>query len=130
MDDTELLIGRNHVFIEAFRRGSWQLLQPILAPDFAYLDGTTGEVWPMDRYIAGLDGKPMPTIEIDQVRVHVAGDVAVVSARSFTRPDRFNRYVDTYQRRGEHWLCVHACVWPLPREERPRLGGVPALEDP
>jgi hypothetical protein len=116
VDDTEVLIGRNLLFVEAFRRGSWQLLEPILAPDFAYLDGRTGEVWPMDRYIAELDGRPMPTLDIDQVRVHVADDVAVVSARSSTGPSRVNRYVDTYQRRGGSWLCVHACVWPLPAD--------------
>jgi hypothetical protein len=47
------------------------------------------------------------------VRVHIDGDTAVVSARSFSRPGRFNRYVDTYERRDGRWLCVHACVWPL-----------------
>jgi hypothetical protein len=54
-----------------------------------------------------------PTIGIDQVAVHVDDDVAVVSARSLTRPRMFNRYVDTYERRANGWRCVHACVWPL-----------------
>ena len=67
----------------------------------------------MERYIANLDGHPLPTIDIDEVRIHVDGDVSVVSARSFTRPGRFNRYVDAYERRGGEWVCVHACVWPL-----------------
>ena len=112
-NDTEVLVERNRLFIEAFRSGSWQLLSPILAPDFAYLDGATGEVWSMARYIADLDAKPLPSIEVDQVRVLVSGNVGVVSARSFTRAGRFNRYVDTYERRDDRWLCVHACVWPL-----------------
>jgi Domain of unknown function (DUF4440) len=112
VSDFDVLTELNLRFIEAFRLGSWQLLRPILSPDFSYLDRATGEVWPIERYIADLDGRPLPTIDIDQVRIHVDGDVAVVSARSFTRPGRSNRYVDTYERR-ESWLCVHACVWPL-----------------
>lgn len=72
MDDIKDLINLNLLFVDAFRRGSWELLKPILAPDLAYLDRATSEVWPMKRYIAELDGRPLPTIEIDQVRVHVS----------------------------------------------------------
>lgn len=113
MDDTKVLTELNEQFVDAFRKGSWDLLKPILSPGFSYLDGASGEVWDMDRYIADLDGNPLPTIGIDQVVVHVDGDTAVVSARSFTRPGKYNRYVDTYARRDGGWLCVHACVWPL-----------------
>ena len=113
MDDIEVLTGLNARFVEAFRIGSWKLLEPILSPNFSYLDGATGEVWPMERYIANLDGNAAPSIDVDQVRIHVDGNVAVVSARSFSRPGRFNRYIDTYERRPDGWLCVHACVWPL-----------------
>jgi hypothetical protein len=88
------------------------LLQPILSPNFSYLDGETGEVWDMDRYVADVR-TGLPTIGIDQVAVHVDGNSAVVSARSFTRPGRYSRYVDTYERRENSWVCVHACVWPL-----------------
>ncbi len=75
--------------------GSWQLLEPILSPSFSYLDGATGEVSDQKRYIEDLRRIPLPTIGIDQVVVHVDGDVAVVSARSFTMPEKFNRYIDT-----------------------------------
>ena len=112
MDDIERLTELNLRFVDAFRQGKWEILQPILAPEFSYTDGATGEVWEMDRYIDDVRN-PLPTIDIDQVVVHVAGDVAVVSARSFTRPERYNRYVDTYARLDGDWLCVHACVWPL-----------------
>lgn len=112
MDDIERLTELNLRFVDAFRKGSWEILQPILSPEFSYIDGASGEVWTMDRYIDDVRS-PLPTIDIDQVAVHVAGDVAVVSARSFTRPERFNRYVDTYARLDGDWLCVHACVWPL-----------------
>ena len=113
MSDLDDLTELNLRFVNAFREGSWDLLRPLLAPDFSYLDGATGEVWPIERYIDDLAGNPVPTVDIDQVRVHIAGNVAVVSARSCSTPERFNRYVDTYERRDHGWLCVHACVWPL-----------------
>jgi hypothetical protein len=113
MDDVTALLERNDRFIEAFRQGSWPMLQPILSDAFSYLAGDTGEVWSRERYIANLHGKPAPDLKIDQIAVHVDGNVAVVSARSHRGSGRVSRYVDTYERRGDHWLCVHACVWPV-----------------
>jgi hypothetical protein len=112
--DTDALTQLNLRFIEAFRQGSWELLAPILSPSFSYLDGATGEVWSHERYVENLRGNPSPALAIDQVVVHVDGDAAVVSARTSRRPGRYSRYVDTYERRDGGWLCVHACVWPLP----------------
>ena len=113
MDDTQALTTLNDQFIEAFRRGSWELLEPILSPGFSYLDGATGEVWTHERYVDNLRSHPSPSLSIDEVAIHVDGDTAVVSARTSRQPGSYSRYVDTYQRRGEDWLCVHACVWPL-----------------
>jgi hypothetical protein len=113
MDDNEALTKLNLQFIEAFRRGSWELLEPILSPSFSYLDGATGEVWTHERYVDNLRSNPGPALAIDQLSVHVDGDTAVVSARTSRQPGKYGRYVDTYERRDGHWLCVHACVWPL-----------------
>ena len=113
MDDNTALTALNDQFIEAFRQGSWELLEPILSPDFAYLDGATGDVWPHERYVDNLRSNPSPALAFDQLRIHVDGDTAVVSARTTRQPGRYGRYVDTYERRGDGWLCVHACVWPL-----------------
>jgi hypothetical protein len=113
MDDLTALTELSERFVDAFRKGSWELLQPILSPRFSYLDGATGEVWPMGRYIADLEANPLPAISVDQLRIHLDGATAVVSARSCNPPGRFNRYVDTYERRQGRWVCVHACVWPL-----------------
>jgi hypothetical protein len=111
--DIAALADLNAQFVDAFRQGQWSLLAPILSSEFSYLDGGTGEVWAMERYIADLEAQPLPTIAIDQVRIHVDGTTAIVSSRSHTRPGQFNRYVDTYEHRDGRWLCVHACVWPL-----------------
>jgi Domain of unknown function (DUF4440) len=114
VDDITVLTELNRQFIDAFRQGSWELLEPILSPSFAYLDGATGEVWEHERYIQNLRSNPSPSLSIDQLVVHIDGDAAVVSARTSRQPGRYGRYVDTYTRRDGGWLCVHACVWPLP----------------
>ncbi|MDQ2835973.1 MAG: nuclear transport factor 2 family protein [Actinomycetota bacterium] len=116
MNDTEVLTDLNRRFIDAFRKGSWELLEPILSPGFSYLDGRTGDVREVGPYADNLRGHPSPTLEIDEVVVHVDGDAAIVSARTSdaAQPGKHSRYLDTYQRRGEGWICVHACVWPLP----------------
>lgn len=113
MDDTQQLTRLNEQFIDAFRQGSWELLEPILSPSFSYLDGATGEVWAHERYVANLRDHPAAELSFDQLSVHVDGSVAVVSARTSRRPGEYRRYVDTYERRDGSWLCVHACVWPL-----------------
>ena len=70
-------------------------------------------IWDQDRYIKELQDNPLASLAIHEVMVHVDSDVAIVSARTSTRPDRYNRYIDTYARREDEWVCVHACVWPL-----------------
>jgi hypothetical protein len=114
VDDINALTELNRQFIDAFRQGSWELLEPILSPSFAYLDGATSEVWEHERYIENLRNNPSPSLSIDQLVVHVDGDTAVVSARTSRQPGRYGRYIDTYARRNGRWACVHACVWPLP----------------
>src|SRR6266508_3912363 len=74
MDDIKVLTELNEQFIEAFRQGSWELLSPILSPDFAYLDGATGETWSEERYVENLRKNPSPSLVIDQLAVHADGD--------------------------------------------------------
>ena len=57
---------------------------------------------------------PLGGLSIDQVVVHVDGNTAVVSARSSRKAGSYSRYVDGYERRNGGWVCIHACVWPLP----------------
>lgn len=111
-DDIATLTDLNAQFIEAFVQGKWEILEPILSPGFKYLNGRTGEVWDLPPYIEDLR-KGQPTLTIDEVVIHVDGDAAVVSARTNTRPGKYSRYVDSYERRDGRWTCFHACVWPL-----------------
>ncbi len=116
MDHVKALTELNLQFIDAWRKGAWELLDPILSPGFSYLDGVTGEVTDRAEYREAVLAGATPTIGIDQVAVHVDGEVAVVSARSFRGPDpqAFKRYADTYHLRDGAWTCVHACLWPVP----------------
>jgi hypothetical protein len=113
MDEVLALTRANLQFIEAFRVGSWALLEPLLSPSFRYLDGATGETWELARYIESLRANPLPRITIDQMVIHIDGDVAAVSARSSSQPGRHSRYLDSYHRSTDGWKCFHACVWPL-----------------
>lgn len=114
MNDTEVLLELNERFIEAFRQGSWEMLQPILSPNFTYLDGNTGDVSEIEPYAKALQNGAVPALAIDQVVVHIDGDAAVVSARTSGRqPGLHSRYVDSYERRDGQWICYHACVWRL-----------------
>src|SRR5262245_18985219 len=113
MEDRAQLEELNERFIEAFRQGSWELLQPLLAPSFSYLDGASGEVWEHEQYVDNLRRHPSPALTLDQVMIHVNGDTTVVSGRTSRQPGSYKRYLDTYERRPQGWRCVHACVWPL-----------------
>jgi hypothetical protein len=115
VDDIAALTARNEHFIEACRRGSWEQLRQILGRDFRYLDGRTGQVWDPNRYAADLLHNPAPPGHRrgrDPRRREHRDRIG--RTRSDTRPHRHNRYLDTYERRDGHWLCAHACVWPLP----------------
>lgn len=113
MDDVKLLARLNLRFVAAWRQGSWLMLEPSLSPSFSYLDGDTGELWDLERYRRELTDNPAPALVVDQVVVLVDGDTSIVSARSRTRMGWANRYLGTYARRGERWLCVQLCSWSL-----------------
>ncbi len=96
MDDHEQLRALNDQFIDAWRHASWPELQRVLAADFCYIDGTSGEMWSETRYRQDLEASAAPSLSIDQVVVHVAGDTAAVSARTHNGARRPNRYLDVY----------------------------------
>jgi hypothetical protein len=49
------------------------------SPPFVHLDGATGEVWTQERYIEDLPTAPLPAIEIDQVALHIGGDIVTAA---------------------------------------------------
>jgi hypothetical protein len=96
MTDEERLIELNRQFIDGFRLGSMPMVDAVLAPDFVYLDGVTGEIRDRQAYVGTLTG-PIQTLAFDEVGVQRWGDVAIVTGRT-TRDG----------------TCIHGCLWPLP----------------
>lgn len=114
-DDARTLTELNTRFIDAFRLGSIEMLDSVLDDGFVYLDGATGRIADRAAYRATLTG-PTPTLAVDDVRVHVFGDTAVVTGRTTRDGASFKRYVDTWRRTGDRWTCVHGGLWPVPGE--------------
>ena len=69
-DDVAVLTELNEQFIEAVRRGSWEMLAPLLSPGFFFLNGATGEVVEREPYrqmierIASLLGRTPKIVEV------------------------------------------------------------------
>lgn len=117
--DAELIRALNEIFIQACREGSWAMLSQVCSPDFRYVDGVTRELWDPEAYIEDLEENPAPSLAIDQVTIHVAGDTAGVSARTSHASGARSRYLDVYSRTDDGWLCVQATVWPLDPDPDP-----------
>jgi hypothetical protein len=118
MDDVTVLTELNEQFIEACRKGDWDLLEPILSPSFVEVHGMTGNVTELKPYSEDLKANPIPALQIDQVHVHVDGNSAVVSARThWGTPGLYGRYADTYEKRDDRWVCTYATIWRLPKED-------------
>jgi hypothetical protein len=114
MDDVERLTHVTRQFIDGFRIGDWSLVDKVLAPDFVFTNGSTGETLDRAAYRALLTG-PTPSLSFDDVAVHVFDDVAVVTARTTREGVSPRRFVDTWVRTSTEpgWLCIHGCIWPI-----------------
>lgn len=116
MDDERTLTDLNWQFIESWRIGDVEMLDGVLDEDFIYLDGVTGRTADRATYRAGLTG-PAETLAVDDVRVHLFGDTAVVTGRTTRDGMAFKRYVDTWRRVDGRWTCVHGGLWPVPTNQ-------------
>jgi ketosteroid isomerase-like protein len=94
----------------------------IVAPDYVVVTAAgpeTSKAQVMDQYRSGERG--YTDLAIDEVKVHVFGDTAVVTARTLgsrqehgtSTPNRV-RYLRVYARRGGRWQAVTQMSAPLP----------------
>jgi hypothetical protein len=110
----EALTRLNGLYIQAVLRADPELFDTILADDFlcSQPDGTLIDRTEFLRRTRA--SSPMPALDIDDVKIRVIGDVAIIHARTtFELPDGrrgTGRYTDVWARRNGNWLAVSAHV--------------------
>ena len=113
-EHVEALTKLNGLYIQGVMRADADLFDTILADDFlcSQPDGTL-----IDRaeFLSRTRASSqMPSLDIDDVRIRVMGDVAIIHARTtYTLADGRHgagRYTDVWARRNGGWLAVSAHV--------------------
>jgi hypothetical protein len=113
--DTAELRQLNADYIASDQGGNVARYDEFLAPDFT---ATLPDLIFRDRIqFLEMIARPRPFTDLTahDVTIRILGDVALVHGRvTYTTvddgTDREALYTDTYQRRGERWLCVAASV--------------------
>ena len=113
-DSVETLTRLNAAYIDAVVRADAAQFETILAADFVC---STPEGTLIDRETfleRTRSSSPMTSLAIDDVRIRVLGESAIVHARTtFALPDGrrgSGRYTDVWARRNGAWLAVSAHV--------------------
>src|ERR1700681_2393591 len=113
-EHVEALTKLNGLYIRGVMQADAELFDTILADDFlcSQPDGTL-----VDRaeFLSRTRASSqMPSLDIDDVRIRVMGDVAIIHARTtYTLADGRHgagRYTDVWARRNGGWLAVSAHV--------------------
>jgi ketosteroid isomerase-like protein len=113
-DDLEALIALNRDYIHSVQHGDVRRFDEILADDFL-CSNPNGSLVDKPAFLAQT-ARPVTIsgLVIDDVRVRILGDVAIIHARtSYTTAageQRQGRYTDVWARRGGTWLAVSAHV--------------------
>ena len=110
----DALTRLNGLYIQAVIRADAELFDTILADDFlcSQPDGTLIDRAEFLRRTRA--SSPMPALDIDDVKIRVMGDVAIIHAHTtFELSDGrrgTGRYTDVWARRTGGWLAVSAHV--------------------
>jgi ketosteroid isomerase-like protein len=113
-DDERQVSRLEQDLIEAFRGNDARALDRILADDFVFTDprgaSVTKEVW-LEDLASGVFA--FESIEIEDVRVRLAGDAALVTGlvtlKARSRAGDYNGQfgvIDVYMKRAERWQLV------------------------
>jgi len=112
--DLDALVALNRDYIHSVQHGDVRRFDEILAEDFL-CSNPDGSLVDKTGFLAQTAQKvTISGLAIDDVRVRVLGDVAIIHARtSYTTANgehRNGRYTDVWARRGGVWLAVSAHV--------------------
>ncbi len=114
MADLETLTQLNREYIRSVQESDVRRFQEILAADFL-CSNPDGTLVDKPRFLEQT-ARPVTISElaIDDVRIRIMGDVAIIHARTSYRTQageqRHGRYTDVWARRDGAWLCVSAHV--------------------
>jgi ketosteroid isomerase-like protein len=112
--DIEALTALNRDYINAVQHGDVQRFDEILAEDF-FCSNPDGTLVDRKQFLAQT-ARPVTIsgLAIDDVRIRILGDMAIIHARTSYRTAegerRNGRYTDVWARRGGEWLAVSAHV--------------------
>ena len=113
-DDLETLTALNRDYIHSVQHGDVRRFDEILAPDFL-CSNPDGSLVDKSAFLAQT-AKPVAIsgLAIDDVRIRIMGDVAIIHARTSYRTaegqQRHGCYTDVWARRDGRWLAVSAHV--------------------
>jgi len=112
--DRDTLQRLNHGYIRSVRVSDVRWFDENLSDDFLNTapDGSLADRAGFLELIRRQGG--VPGLEVDDVRIRMLGDVAIVHGRTtYRRPDGqagAGRYTDVWARRDDRWVCVAAHV--------------------
>ena len=113
-DDLDVLTALNRDYIHSVQHGDVRRFEEILAEDFL-CSNPDGSLVDRKQFLAQT-ARPVTIsgLAIDDVKIRVLGDVAIIHARtSYATAEgerRHGRYTDVWARRGGTWLAVSAHV--------------------
>ena len=113
-EQVEALTKLNGLYIQAVMHADAELFDTILADDFLCSQSDGALVDRAEFLRRTRASSPMPSLDFDDVRIRVLGDVAIIHARTtYALADGRHgtgRYTDVWARRNGGWLAVSAHV--------------------
>lgn len=116
--DREALVALNGVWLDSYIARDAEALGKIMADDFLAIYGSGerhGKAEALAR-LSAMTEEPL-SLHTENLAVHVAGDVAVVTARATAQirngdrvDEECNEYADIYARRDGRWQAVSAHI--------------------
>jgi ketosteroid isomerase-like protein len=112
--DHEILTALNRDYIDSVQHGDVRRFDEILAEDFL-CSNPDGSLVDRRQFLAQT-ARPVTIsgLAIDDVRIRILGDVAIIHARTGYRTadgeQHHGRYTDVWVKRGGTWLAVSAHV--------------------
>ncbi len=123
-DVAQALTKLENDWAKAGLAGDAAALEKLLTPDYVYTN-QDGEMASRADMVAGMKSgaTKYDAFTVGDMKVHVYGDAAVVTGKSYTKGkengkpiDETVRFTDTWVKQGGQWLCAATQVSRLPKK--------------